>query len=603
MAVHRGRGLPSGATREKAVRTALIGAGVSAIVLWWLTRPAPIVAGTTLPTPYFPPSKLAGLGAFGPEATTDCSSYMPASIDPSDDSAPGQLAAFGACSGGNALANNIISSSIVQSIESAIEEGSIQAAELTGLVTIATQMLTTVGISVAAATSVMPIVGLVLTAVLAIADWIGSLGGGPQIYVPNPNASGSDSISVPGLGTFEKINLSDYGSFVHNAMSWVNSNPAQALTMTPQQLSNQFAIFLTAQTPTQLSTNNQLLFALSIANSNQNVYAQLASGNPPPPGAYEILRSVQLPAAAAVCSSMPTKAGYLTNYGGTGGMGTAPLQSQFPALTTADMAAIFNEPLISGPFNTAIQNALNYVNAQCPPLMDPTVLTSPPYNLAFQDAVQALVQWAPVHTCSGYQAPVALPGPQQCISVPIPLGTSAQVCLPGPPTIVPGSALTVSTGGAPITTLKTQSTGSKIASTAAVAAGSLSVGLLIYKLYTGYSLATTLKSAWSDTKKIASKIKGGVEKDASKVKTDVEKPFEHKRRSNPLILSRRSSATGGRLVAYRIRMERDIVEFEGRTATLYRNDVAVAVFNPSSFQKAKIRSGQGEVLVFKDQLT
>jgi hypothetical protein len=577
------------AERETTTRNVLIGTAVVGALgtLYLLTR------GSSTPST----GKNLALGAPHPEAgATDCSSYLPSSLSPTDEGTDGTasaLASYGACSGQNALVAGVFNSSLVQSIESAIEEGTIESAQLVGLATLATQVISTVaGVSVAAATSVMPIVGAVLTAVLAIADWIGSLGGGPQIYVPNPNASGSDSLNVAGLGMFEKINLSSYGGFVQNAMNWVHANPQSALAMTPQQLSNQFSIFLDSTVPGQLSTNNQVLFALAGSNSSQNVYQQLANGNPVPPGAYEILRSVQLPAAAAVCASMPTKAGYLTNNGGTGGTGVAPLQTQFPALTTADMQAIFTEPSINAQYESALQTAQDYIDAQCPPVMDPTVLTKAPYSLALQDAVAVLTRWAPVHPCSGYQAPISVAGPQQCTTMSFGILGSQQVCLPGPPTILPGSSaagfVAVNTGGG-ILTNATVSAAGTVAKSAAVVAGAAGAALLAYKLYTGYSFLKTAQGAWGDLKKGAGYVKGKL----------------GGRKSNPLSVSPyRTSATGGRIVAYRVRLfsRHEEILFNGQRAELIRHGRKVASFKPSSFQKTKIRAGRGEMLIFQDQL-
>jgi hypothetical protein len=583
------------AKRETTTRNVLIGTAVVGALgtLYLLTR------GSSTP------QKNLALGApYSPYAAgpTDCSSYLPSSLSPTDEGTSGTadaLASYGACAGQNALVAGIFNSSIVQSIESAIEQGTVESAQLIGLATLALQAVSlATGLSVAAATSVMPIVGAVLTAVLAIADWISSLGGGPQIYVPNPNASGSDSLNVAGLGMFEKINLSDYGGFIQNAMNWVHANPTAALSTTPQQLSNQFSIFLDSTVPGQLSTNNQVLFALAGSNSSQNVYQQLANGNPVPPGAYEILRSVQLPAAAAVCASMPIKVGYLTNNGGSGGMGTAPLQTQFPALTTADMAAIFATQSLTGsgsPYATAIQQAQGYVSAQCPPLMDPTVLVTK-YSLALQDAVHLLTQWVPVQPCPGYQAPIAVAGPQQCMTTSFGILGSQQVCLPGPLTILPGSSAAgfaaVNTGGNLLTNATIASSSSAagtVVKSAAVVAGAAGAVLIAYKLYTGYSFLKTAQGAWGDLKKGAGYVKGKLTG----------------RKSNPIsVFPYRTSATGGRIVAYRVRLfsRYEEILFNGQRAELIRHGKKVAGFKPSSFQKAKIRAGRGEVLIFQDQL-
>jgi hypothetical protein len=67
------------------------------------------------------------------------------------------------------------------------------------------------------------------------------------------------------------------------------------------------------------------------------------------------------------------------------------------------------------------------------------------------------------------------------------------------------------------------------------------------------------------------------------------------------------SATGGRTVAYRVALGRDpiletiVVRRDGR-AVLVRRQTPVATFKPTEYQNAKIRSGNGEILIFTDQL-
>jgi hypothetical protein len=132
------------------------------------------------------------------------------------------------------------------------------------------------------------------------------------------------------------------------------------------------------------------------------------------------------------------------------------------------------------------------------------------------------------------------------------------------------------------------SVASRIVSGTTVVAGGLAIAVLGYKLWTGYTFAKTAQGLWNDTKKGAAKVRS---------------VFSRKgHRHNPLILPGRSSATGGRIVAYRVRLEEETVLFTGTKATLYRHGSEVASFKPSNFQKTKIRSSRGELLIFQDQL-
>jgi len=69
----------------------------------------------------------------------------------------------------------------------------------------------------------------------------------------------------------------------------------------------------------------------------------------------------------------------------------------------------------------------------------------------------------------------------------------------------------------------------------------------------------------------------------------------------------RRSATGGRTAAFRVQLGRDpyletVLLLDADRAVLVRHGRRVAAFRPSSYQRAKIRSGIGEILIFTDQL-
>jgi hypothetical protein len=557
-------------TRDVLFSVAAVGAlGAVATAIYEMSKPSTAATKTTTilnptGTTYAPPQDTNGnppttasLSGIGLGQLTDCSSFYP---DALDDSAVGDLASYGACAGENAAINAIMNLGIVQSIESAIQAGSFEAAQFTGLINLGIGMVDiATDIDVTAATSVMPVVGVVLTVVLTLVNVLNSvLSAGPQIYVPNQNATGSDSIQFVGPDgvttiTYEKINLADYPGFVSNAMNWINANPKQALQMTAEEFSLTHNVFLTQQTPAQM--NSGVWDALDIdANEpiGAGVYATLAQN--PPPGAYEMLRSIQLPAAAAVVSSLKTYAGFLCS-SSTSGVG-APILRTFPALTASDVMGIFTTSAINDAYNNNLDQAASWVNAQCPPPDVKVVMSK--FRLCAEDACNLINAWTPTGDC--YATAATYNCTLTTYVAPMNTGASASNVFALAP-----------------------STGAKIATGTAVVAGGLGVAFLGYKLWTGYSTLQTAKSLWSDIGKGANAIKS-------------------KFSENPLALPGRTSATGGRLVAYRVRLEDDVVRFEGRQAVLYRHDVAVATFKPSAFQKTKIRSGRGEVLVFQDQL-
>jgi hypothetical protein len=450
------------------------------------------------------------------------------------------------------------------------------------------------GVDVAAATSVMPIVGLALTIVFSVADALNALfGSGPQIYVPNPSASGSDALVDPTYGVFEKINASDYGSFINNAMSWINANPKLALSMDAQTFSNQHNVFLNVGQLQQLSTS--ILGTLSSAlNGGVNVYSEMASSNNPPPGAYEMLRAVQLPAASAIVVALPNQAAYLTGCGALGNpavsTGYPPLMQQFPALTNADMTAIFNAS--SSVYNANVEKATTWMNGQCPP-PPMSALTSPTAGgfkaLSAIDACTLLSQWSPSpNPCPGFVAPpctMQITGTQ---TITLPLGNSITVPVTNP---VSGSDLPGGGGvkpGTPISLSRTSATTKVVLGAAAVGTGVV----LWHVLVGGYTLAST-----------GSGIVSGAKTAYKKSKAFVEKEFRHGRKANPLFGLH--AATRGRSVAYRADLDSDmdrIALTKNGTAIFYRREQPVAKFKASKYQKTKIRSGEGEVLIFTDQL-
>jgi hypothetical protein len=132
------------------------------------------------------------------------------------------------------------------------------------------------------------------------------------------------------------------------------------------------------------------------------------------------------------------------------------------------------------------------------------------------------------------------------------------------------------------------------AATAAVVVGVVVVVKLIMVYSTAREVITTGRSAaaWAKQKR-----------DASKAKKAEAVLAADKARANPIGFS----STGGRTVAYRVRLGCDpisetiIARRDGR-ATLVRQATPIATFRPTEYQSAKIRSGYGEILIFTDQL-
>jgi hypothetical protein len=69
----------------------------------------------------------------------------------------------------------------------------------------------------------------------------------------------------------------------------------------------------------------------------------------------------------------------------------------------------------------------------------------------------------------------------------------------------------------------------------------------------------------------------------------------------------RRSSTGGRTVAFRVQLGGDpyreaVVLRDRSRATLFRHGRPLVTFRASEYQQAKIRSGNGEILIFTDQI-
>jgi hypothetical protein len=142
------------------------------------------------------------------------------------------------------------------------------------------------------------------------------------------------------------------------------------------------------------------------------------------------------------------------------------------------------------------------------------------------------------------------------------------------------------------------------AATAAVVVGLIIVVKLAIVYSTAKDVVSTGKRAATWAKKERDQLRAArAAKAAAKAQAKAEKTAAKTAKPNPVA----TSSTGGRTVAYRVRLGIDpynetiIARSDGR-ATLVRQRVPIATFRPTEYQNAKIRSGYGEVLVFTDQL-
>ncbi len=435
------------------------------------------------------------------------------------------LAQYGYCIGTNAVQSLINGLPIVKEIESAIEAGELEATEVVTMVTGSLALFGAVtggaaATAIASITSVMPIVGVCVVVVVAVVEVLNSIGGGPQLWVPNPNATGDgilgcpssvfvyNGVSLVGM-RFEKINLSDYGGFVTNAMNWLNvpANAKAALTMTPAEFSAMHNIFIDSKQPAWLANaivtcngagyGDDLSTALNIE-SAMSSYNTLASQSTPPPGAYELLRTVQLPAAAATVAAMPTYANYLTNNDGSLGGGNnanAPLMTMFPALRTDDMAAVFNaqDTTAANSWTVVIGEARQWADEQCPPPTPEAIMQR--YNLPRSDACNVLAAWVPPNGCSTQTAP------------PCTITASTIIGYPGGgSTIAPGTTVTN-----PITApvpLTRSSTASKVV----LGAAAVGTGVVLWHvLVGGYTLTSVGSAVVGGTKTAYKTTKGWID--------------------------------------------------------------------------------------------
>ena len=526
------------AKKETTTRNVLIGTAVVGALgtLYLLTR------GSSTPST----GKNLALGAYPATPTPLAASSCPVpststSQFPDDD----DLISYGWCQGSGLITSSTIYQDVVTAIDAGEEAAKIAGGLAAGALTLTTllgsaSLATTIAIASAVA---VPVIGVVVGAIVLIGE---------------SGALSSCNIQVPSTsGGLETIDCKWYGGpaengnpgWVPNALNWIVANPTQAAAMPVLTFMEQQSILSGSDgggNPTYAAAYDADLL----------IYPNLSQY----PTAYQMLKQVQLPAAAAVIGASPGLLKQLTDITtinapalfGTIPVQASPLMVQFPALTEADMNTLQGNGDMVGAYNAIIVTAKAAAQDSANWPIDLTSFRNT-YGLSTADATSLLQQYAAGH----YTVPATPP---------------------------------IDIGGGPLTnaTIASSAAGT-VAKSAAVVAGAAGAALLAYKLYTGYSFLKTAQGAWIDAKKGASYLKGKLTG----------------RKSNPISVSPyRTSATGGRIVAYRVRLfsRHEEILFNGQRAALIRHGKKVASFKPSSFQKTKIRSGRGEVLIFQDQL-
>lgn len=447
------------------------------------------------------------------------------------------LITYGACQGAAQLSG----SSVYQTIATAVETGVI--AGLGVEVAIASAAYgAEAGLLLIGASDFAATIAIGASVAIPVLGWaVGILAG---LYAALQLLT-SCNFPVWKQGGTETIECDWYPSqWIPNAISWLNGNIGTAVTMSAEEFAQQNSVFIDSSDP--------LLTAAALLPLDYDIRSL--------PTAYDMLKQIQLPAAAAVLTAAPgmlieltkTQTIVVTEPGGAKVPvpNTTILQMQFPALKMTDVQNLLARfmPVYLTNYSLAVSYAANPANQP----IDGTAFKTK-FGLSLADATGILQANA-----SSYVPPVAATKP-----------------------------------GAGVAT--------KAVGTLATVGGIAAVGLLAFKLYRGYSVVQTVRSAWRDTKAIGSKIESGLVRTGHKVEADAGRLVHRRgRKSNPLD---RSLATGGRSVAYRAVLGgRDVILFENGGAVLYRDEARVTAFKPSSFQKTKIRAGSGEVLIFNDQL-
>lgn len=538
------------------------------------------------------------------------------------------MADYGYCAGSNAAIQLISNSAVVKEIVADIAMGELEAAKviamLTGTMAMFTEVTGTVAVA-AAATSVMPYVAICVVVVVAAVEFFSHLGAGPQLWVPNPLASpGANTVTITNTAqtgmtiTFEKINIGDYAGFINTAIQWlaIPANAKIAVQMDPQTFADQHNLFIDSNTITTFANNSPANVtstitdgggsyvvssdptkALMMLSSMEDGYKLLAGQSKQAPGAYELLRAVQVPAATAVIAAMPLHLGYLTNSNNWNGFGlytNSPLAAMFPALKIPDIQAIYTQCTAvqtGGTEKTSYAKATGaagtWINSLCPAPSLQEVMDK--FGLPPSDACDLINAWIPANPCASPVPNCVVPVTQITIPNPNPFaGGTITINLPGN-----GSSSIVS---APTNVGSTAASAPTSATTKVVgAAAAIGAGALLYHVY-------VKKNSWGSTEHA---VVGGVKGTYSKTKGFLARHIHvphFGRRANPIDPA---AATGGRTAAFRVNLlspaERIALTRSGN-AILYRYEKPIAKFKPSKFQKSKIRAGVGEVLIFTDQL-
>lgn len=500
----------------------------------------------------------------------------------------------------------------------------------------------TTGVAIGAGAGyVGAVIGAVIGAIVAL---ISIIIGGPSIQITNGNS----------------YKATDYvRNNLQNAANFFSTNPS-LIGMTPLWVANQFDLFLA--NPTWLWANQNNLGVSQPTPPNQGAGDALDLIYTSLPGAFELLNRAQLAAAMSLVSVTPSKlqfyqavptsgtinpnpnliwnpvfsstemiwapgdvvGGTLAN-GATatdgraydscpnlfsnniiaiinpalGGQitgqtnissGICTLQIMFPSLTTVQCTKIFNNADTIAAYNKVINGAVAWALTQC---QAPTVAqlgSGSVWNLEPADVQFVLSKWVAPPVTSGSTG-ICSPTDvillaQYWVNTQCPAPTVAELKAAIGSNISDIQAQQILAARSNPTCDVANSKTSVLKTTAIV--GALGAGALWwYSLHNGLSFTQGAKRVYSN------------------VKHTVTKPFGRKR--NPIdtvnVLPVKSS-TGGRTVAFRVRIsEMETILLEDKSnAVLYRYNTALVRFRPTTYQLTKIRAGEGEVLIFEDQI-
>lgn len=370
---------------------------------------------------------------------------------------------------GNVTTDALIDQGIQAGVKWASQQGPIQK-----LNQVASDTIAAAGVGGAIGTAIFPGIGTA----------IGTLAGAAISFIQNL-FSGVGSTCTFTFLDGPPVQCAIYGRNVIQAVDWVRANPTAALVMHPSSLARQFNI-APGNELRDIWAQMERSFNGHYIGTPENYKAWVAAVQMP--SATDLLRTIQMPAAAALLAAQPYK------------IPTALIEvpELFPALSVTDAQQL---------------------TAKLQPVLAKYVEKRNNEERA--------------------------------------IGTQ------------PGFTNSSSTS----------STTSKVVKGVAITAVAATIGTWIYARITHQTVRQVVKT-W-----VPSAMRG--------------------RRRNPLP-SALGSTTAGRVLAYRVQLGfpgGDAITFNtDGSATYTQQQRAVAVFRPTTYQLAKIRTGRGEVLIFTDQI-